>query len=117
MPVITVQNLPGAYPVTPLPAESADFTWGATDLGGDTFPAEERTILLFRNDNAAPQTVTVTSQTDPFRRLGSITTYSIGIGEYAAFGPFPPLGWADAAGDVNIVSSAIDVMVAVLKLV
>ncbi len=69
-----------------------------------------------RNDNAGAQTVTITSEADEKNRLGDIEDYSVGIGEYAMFGPFPRDGWADSGGYLNFEASAADMYFAVIRL-
>jgi hypothetical protein len=53
---------------------------------------------------------------DEKKRSGNITSYSIGAGEIAAFGPFQPEGWMQADGQVYIAATADDVSFAVLRL-
>lgn len=122
MPVeldITVQDVIGGYPDMPLVADSADFVWtaaGADFVAGAGFDHTGMEIILVRNDNVGAQTVTITSVLDAHNRLGTITTYSVGAGEYAAFGPFPLAGWQASDGDMNLTFSAADMYVAVLRL-
>ena len=116
---LTVQELPAKYPATPLTANSADFTWtaaGANFADGFRFAHTGKEILLVRNDNVAAQTVTILSEPNTKGRRGDITAYSVGIGEYAAFPPFPLAGWRSAAGYLVGAASATDVMLAVLRL-
>ena len=97
---LTVQEPPGFWPTLPLTANAEDITWtasGADFADGFSFVNTGREILLVRNDNAGAQTITINSVVDPYKRTGDITAYSIGIGEYAWFGPFKPEGWNQAA--------------------
>jgi len=117
MAAIVVQSVVGKYPVTPLVANVADLTFAATELAGDTFPNSGKELIILRNDDAAPQTITITSQVDEKNRLGSISAYSVGIGEYAIFGPFPPSAWNDPnTGLLNLLSSDVDLMIAVVRI-
>jgi hypothetical protein len=116
---LTVQNLIAKYPATPLAANAADITWtaaGAAFADGFRFPHTGKEILLVRNDNAGPQTVTINSVANAKGRSGSISTYSVGIGEYAAFPPFPVDGWRQTSGYLTGAASAADVYLAVLRL-
>lgn len=117
--ILVPQGVPGPYPVLPLTAESADFTWvasGASFADGFSFPLTGKELLLIRNDNAAPQTVTIDSvPAKRTSRTGDIETYSIGIGEYAVFGPFSDDGWQQTTGSINGEVSAADLSLAILK--
>jgi len=94
---ITVQEPAGFWPALPLTANAEDFTWtasGADFADGFSFTNTGRELILIRNDNAGAQTITISSVAmGKTKRTGDITTYSIGIGEYAWFGPFKPEGW------------------------
>lgn len=116
---LTPQTLVGKYPATPLSANDADITFtasGADYADGAAFPHTGKEIILVRNDNVGAQTITISSVVDEKKRSGDITTYSIGAGEYAAFGPFPVDGWRQADGDMNIEFSEADLYVAILRL-
>ena len=116
---LTPQEPPGKYPATPLGANSADLTFvaaGADFADGFSYPLTGRELLLIRNDNVGAQTVTIDSVVDDKNRLGDIETYSIGIGEYAMFGPFPPHGWQQANGSLYGEVSAADLYLAVILL-
>ncbi len=115
MAAITVQSLIGKYPATPVSADAADITFAAMELAGDTFANTGKEIILVRNDDAGAVTLTITSQVDTFNRLGTISAYPIGAGEYAAFGPFPVSGWNDSSGNLNLLASDVDLKVAVLR--
>ena len=117
--ILVPQEAPGPYPVLPIVAEDLDFTWqlsGASFADGFSFPLTGRELLLVRNDNAGAQTITIDSMpTKRTTRSGDITAYSIGIGEYALFGPFSSDGWEQTSGDINGEVSAADLALAVLK--
>lgn len=116
---LTVQQIIDDYPATPLTANAADFVWtaaGADFADGASFALTGKEVLLVRNDNGAAQTVTITSVADGKNRTGTITAYSVGIGEYAVFPPFKKDGWAQASGLLYIAASAADVYFAVLRL-
>ena len=102
----------------PVTANSADFVWtaaGADFADGFAFASTGKEVLLIRNDNAGAQTVTINSQADPYKRTGDITTYSVGIGEYAVF--YPPVdSFRRSDGTIWGAAAAADVMLAVLRL-
>lgn len=113
---LTVQQLIGRYPTLPVSANAADITFAACDdVNGNDFVSQGNEILLFRNDDAGAQTVTISSVADGKNRTGDITTYSIGAGEYAAFGVFPPDGWRPSDGKVVFAASDANVKVAILR--
>jgi len=113
------QDVIAKYPATPLTANAADFTYtasGADFASGARFPHTGRELIVVRNDNVAAQTLDINSVVDPYNRTGTITAYSIGIGEYAVFGPFPVEFWRQADGYLTMKASAADVMFAILRL-
>lgn len=117
--VITGKTPPGKYPSVPLSANSADLSWtaaGATFADGASFAMTGNDLLLVRNDNAGAQTVTISSVVDQYNRTGDITTYSVGAGEYAVFGPIPRPGWMQDDGSLYFAASAADVSFAVVHL-
>lgn len=117
---LSAQLTKGSYPSLPLSANSADVAWtaaGAEFADGFSIPHTGKEILLVRNDNVGPQTVTINSLADAkHQRTGDITTYSVGAGEYAVFGPWQADGWRQSTGLVHGAASAADVMLAVIRL-
>lgn len=115
---IAAQTLPGAYPTLPIGANTRDLAFSVTDpaLGNETPLIDSKTVLLFRNDDVAAQTVTITSSVDtPYNRTGDITAYSIGADELAIFGPFKTVGWT-VGGKLTWQTSDADIKVAVITL-
>lgn len=111
MAVLTPQTIPTGYDQT-LDA----LTFAALSAGeDDTFISTGREILVFRNDDVAPVSVTITSTADPQGRTGD-TTLSITNATYAVSQLFPRVGWAAAAGTIAIVCADADVFVAVLRI-
>lgn len=112
---------PGKYPVLPLSALSAAFAFTAADVAnGNSAPSTGREVLIVRNTDAAPQTVTVTSSPDPLNRSGDITTYSLPIGsttpQFAVLGPFPIGGWKQPDGNLYFSGSSANIGFAVIQL-
>jgi hypothetical protein len=117
---LTPKSLPLKYPVLPITANALDFAFtpaGADFADGASFPMTEKEILIVHNANAGVQTVTITSVIDPYSRTGNITSYSLGIGEYAVFPQFQKAGWVQSDGTLWFAASATDVEFAVLRLV
>lgn len=117
--LLTVQQLLARYPTLPVTANAADFVFtaaGAAFVDGVRFPHTGREIVLIRNDNVGAQTVTVESVVDPQNRTGDITTYSVGIGEYAVFNAMALTGWTQPSGEFWLTATAADVMFAILRL-
>lgn len=115
--VITVQTMKG--PFEAISANGADFIWAAgTVTDGDTFVCTGREILLAHNVNVAAKTITIVSVNDETNRAEDITTYSIGAGEYAAFGQglTNSKGWKSSSGTIRVTVEHADVMLAVLRL-
>jgi hypothetical protein len=106
-------------PFAAVGAGTADFTVAASTLtDGDTFVCTGRELLFVQNLDAGAVTITITSVADEKNRVGDITTYSVGIGEFAMFsvGLTNQLGWKAPAGTVRITCSDVDLKVAVLRL-
>lgn len=78
---------------------------------------QEGDIVVAHNTEAGAQTITFSSVADlETGRSGDITTYSIGIGEYAAFGPFTFRGWRQpTTGWLHYQVTHIDVLLGVLR--
>jgi len=106
-------------PFATVGAGAADFTFAAgTITDGDTFVCTGRELLVVQNTDAGAVTITITSVVDEKNRTGDITTYSVGIGEFACFtvGLTNAQGWKSSAGKVRITVSDADLKVAVLRL-
>ena len=106
-------------PFAAVGAGTADFTFAAgTITDGDTFVCTGRELLVVQNTDAGAVTITITSVVDEKNRTGDITTYSVGIGEFACFsiGLTNSKGWKSTAGKVRITVSDADLKVAVLRL-
>lgn len=118
--LLTPKSLPLKYPALPITANALDFAFtpaGADFADGAGFVMTGKEILIVHNANIGAQTLTVSSVIDPYKRTGDITTYSIGIGEYAVFPQFQLEGWKQTDGYLYFAASATDVEFAVLRLV
>ena len=115
--LVAIQDLLAPFDVPS--AEGADFTFAASDLAnGNYFLCTGREVLLVQNENAGAQTITITSVPDEKGRSEDITTYSIGIGEFAMFGVglTNSKGWKQTDGKILLQTSAVDVNLAVVRL-
>lgn len=109
---LTVVDLPDAYAVSGTPI---DVGLVASDLAGNTFRSTGREIVIVRNDNVAPQTITVTSQpASRTGRVGDITNASIPAGEVRLFQVFPRDGW-ESGGLITVTTSNVDMKLAVVR--
>ena len=116
----TPQTLQGSKPSAYDVANIADITYavtnGAPGDGGDQFVCSGNDIIIARNDQAGAQTITIYSAEDPYGLVDDITTYSIGIGEYAIIGPLKVIPWRQADGNMWFATSHADILVAVIAL-
>jgi hypothetical protein len=116
--VLVAQETLGAYPSTPLAANSADLVETAGDavFGHQTPLVNRKTLVIAHNTSAATaRTVTFLSVADAKNRTGDITAYSLAAGEIAVFGPFATEGWANA-GNLWIDVSHAEMKLAVITL-
>ena len=117
--ILTPKQLPEKYPATPITANALDFAFtaaGADFADGAGFTLTGKEVLIAYNPEATPYTVTVESVVDSYNRLGNITTYSVGAGEYAVFPQFPTDGWRQSSGRLHFAASNALVQFAVLRL-
>jgi len=107
----------GAYSASYATANAADATFTAADASnGNQFVAGNNDLVVVRNSGASPYTLTISSVVDPYARTGDITTYSIGAGEYAVFGPFRNVGWMQSDGYVYLTGSNASLLIGVIAL-
>lgn len=113
---LTPQTAKGPYPGT-VSANDLDITWAAADaVNGNDFAFTGRELILARNDDAGAQTITLTSSADEKKRMGDITAYSIGIGEYAAFWAGGVQGWTQTGSKFFIDVSDANIFLAIVKI-
>lgn len=108
----------GNYPSLPLTANSADLPMTAADVvNKEQFVATGKDLTIAHNTGISTRTITITSVADPKnRRSGDITTYSLGAGEYAAFGPFEREGWMQSDGNIYLEASHADIKFGIVTL-
>lgn len=114
---ITIQEMKG--PFADITANLVDITFAAMDnTNGNKFVCTGREVIIFQNTDAGSQTVTIPSVADEKNRSQDITTYSLGAGEFAAFGVglTNSKGWKQTSGEINLDCSSANIKVAVLRL-
>jgi hypothetical protein len=115
---VAAQTTPGAYPTLPVGANSRDVAFQAADAGlmNMTPIVDGKTLVLIQNVAVGAKTVTFVSVADgTYHRTGDITTYSVGAGEIALFGPFKVAGWSNA-GNLWIDNEDANIKIAVITL-
>ena len=111
---VSVTTLLGAYGDYSV-ANSADLTWQQADTTNDNqVLLREGDILLFWNQGAGAQTVTINSVA-LYGRTGDITAYSVGVDEIAHFGPVKAAGWKQSDGYLYFEASTNDIYWCVLR--
>jgi len=117
--VLTPITVIGKYPTLQPAANALDIAFtpaGASFADGAGWTLGSCDVLLVQNLNAGAQTFTISTVIDEYGRTGDITAYSVGIAEFAAFGPVALAGFKQADGQVYIAAAAADVGFAVLRL-
>jgi hypothetical protein len=114
---IAAQVTPGAYPVLPITPDARDVAFVGANVadGNDTTLVAGKTLVLVRNVDVGAHTVTFTSAADSLNRKGDITSYSVGAGDVALFGPFTTIGWA-VGGRLQINGDNVNIEIAVITL-
>jgi hypothetical protein len=106
--LVTKTTALGAYAA--YTGNAADLTMAAANVADKNyFVAGGNDLVVAHNTGVGAVTVTITSVADPFGRTGDVTAYSMAAGEYAVFGPFKNLGWAQSNGQVYLEASSADV--------
>ena len=102
---------------TPYATTGVAFVYTAGNVAdGNDFASTGREILIARNTDSGPHTVTVASVADTFGRLGDITADSIAAGAFHVYQIFPQLYWAQTGNKINVNVSDATIELAVLKL-
>ena len=99
-------------------ADAADLATQAADTtNNNQFLPSSQDLLIVRNSGGSAYTITVHSVADPtYNREGDITTYSIGAGEIAIFGPFRRPGWVQSDGYIYVDGSNAALLLGVVAL-
>ena len=106
---IAPQDVLGAYVSEGATAQLTTLTWTAIDIANtnSVTMTGRKVLFLFRNDDVATQTVTITSSENPWGRSANITTEDVAASAYAAR-MFEPPGWENALGSRQIILTASD---------
>lgn len=107
----------GPYPALPVSVNSLDFVFTAADaVNKEQFVPGANTLLIVKNAHATlAKTFTLTSKADAKNRTGDVTTYSLGVGEYAAF-LFKKDGWMQSDGRIYMEAESNDIRYAVIEI-
>lgn len=99
-------------------ANAADLTMAAADaVNYNQFVASNNDLVIAYNSGAGAVTLTISSVADPkYGRTGDISAYSIGVGEYAVFGPMKNAGWKQSDGYIYLTASSADLYLGVVAL-
>lgn len=99
-------------------ADSAAFAFNASDeVNKDEIQmrgGRGQELVICRNTDSAPHTVTIEGVEDPFGRTITVT-YNIPPRTFAAFGPFEPVGWRQLDGKLYLNADDPAVQFAVLR--
>lgn len=111
--LLTKTVAPGSYPT-----DGVALTLAAADITNkNEFTMEGDDLLVVRNDDAAAQTVTITSVADDMGRTGDITADSLAADAWCIYGPFRDTkGWAQAGRRLYLEASSVNIKFAVVKL-
>ena len=106
----------GPHPGT-VSANDLDFSFTACDVGNkNKFSLTGRQLILVQNVNVGAKTVTFTSVNDPYSRTGTITTYSLGATEFAAFFAGDLTGWQQTDGEFYLEGEHADIKFAIITI-
>lgn len=116
--VVAPQTLLGSYPSLPISSGGADLVFTAADVGNGNYAVlvDNKTMVLIYNSDVGAHTVTFTSSPDTLNRTGDITSYSVGAGKVAAFGPFRSAGWVNNTNQLDINGNHATIGIAVVTL-
>jgi hypothetical protein len=116
--VIAPQDVLGAY-VNEDATQMTTLTWTAIDIvnTNSITMAGRKMMLLFRNDDVAAKTITISSSENPYGRSADVTAFSMAAGAYATR-IFEPVGWEQTLGSRNMIITAedADIFVAAINL-
>ena len=116
--VIAPQDVLGSN-VSEGATQMSTLTWTAIDITNtNKITMTGRKIqLIFRNDDVAEKTITISSSDNPYGRSGDITAFAMAAGAYA-IRIFEPTGWEQSLGgkDMIITANDADIFVAAINL-
>lgn len=105
---VTPTDVAGAY-VAESATQLTTLTWTAVDITNTNkvVMSGRKLLLIFRNDDVATQTVTISSSADPFGRTADISAVDVAASAYAAR-ILEPVGWEQTLGGKDIIIDASD---------
>jgi len=108
----------GNFPALALVANSVDLAMtAAVAADKEQTVMSGKDLVIAHNTGAGARTVTFTSVANgQDKRTGDITTYSIGAGEFAVFGPFEKSGWMQTDGKLYFEAEHAEVKFGVVAL-
>ena len=116
--VIAPQDILGTY-VSESATQMTTLTFTAIDIvnTNSITMTGRKMVLLFRNDDVAAKTITISSSANPYGRKADVTTFSMAAGAYA-IREFEPVGWEQTLGgrDMIITAEDADIYVAAINL-
>ena len=116
---IAPQTILGPYVSESAAAQLSTLTWTAIDIvnTNSITMSGRRMMLLFRNDDVAEKTVTISSSENPYGRSADISGEAIASGAYAVR-IFEPVGWEQSLGgrDIILTANDADIYVAAINL-
>lgn len=116
--VIAPQDALGAY-VSESATQMTTLTWTAIDIvnTNSITMTGQKILLLFRNDDVAEKTITISSSANPYGRNADVTGFAMAAGAYATR-IFEPVGWEQTLGgrDMIITANDADIFVAAINL-
>lgn len=96
---LTAKTPVGAY--GSYSANAADLTMTAADTSDqNSCVASGNDLIIAHNTDSGAHNITITSVANEKGRSGDISSYSLGAGEYAIFGPFLLPGWEQTDGSL-----------------
>lgn len=115
---ISPQEVAGPY-ISESATQLTTFTWTAIDIvnTNSIVIPNRRILLLFRNDDVAEKTVTITSSDNPYGRSADVSAFAMASGAYAGR-IFEPVGWEQTLGgkDLSITANDADIKVLAIPL-
>ena len=116
--VIAPQTILGSK-VSESATQMSTLTWTAIDItnGNKITMGTRKLQLIFRNDDVAEKTITITSSENPYGRSADVTGFAMAAGAYA-IRIFEPVGWEQTLGgrDMLITANDADIFVAAINL-
>ena len=98
--------------------DSAAFSFNASDpINKDEIQmrgGRGQELVICRNTDSVPHVVTIEGVEDPFGRTITVA-YTIPARDFAAFGPFEPVGWRQNDGNLYLNADDSSVQFAVLR--